>query len=240
MQRLPLAWDYPKPPSDPKAAKAALVKARDDLQAAREENLASLKQWNEVHGKAINAETALTLLKAGNKIKAAEFGLKTATTAAAESARDRLDAEGRHLVETCAPFESAAARRLSAALAILEADAVASRIPDGRVRREECHALYTCVAHLGGTVTIAMGPVVRGHVVLGRLLSIYQQGKNEQNQPLINAILRAARRLHELLEEFRWRIGDTVCIIPSSMLRKRSPWPVSPCPIYPPTTTSAP
>ena len=36
-----------------------------------------------------------------------------------------------------------------------------------------------------------------------------EQSKTK-SQPLINACLRAARQLHDRLEEFRWKVGDTL------------------------------
>ena len=42
------------------------------------------------------------------------------------------------------------------------------------------------------------------------LVQRYQAGKDARNQPLINAILRGSRQVHERLTELKWKIGDGV------------------------------
>jgi Zn-dependent protease with chaperone function len=207
---LPLACDYPEPPADLDAARQALVEARSDLEAARGDDLAASKPWGERHERSIVAQTGLTLLKAGNSFKPADFGLTAATPGAAEAARDEALADLRRIDQRCEPFESAAARRLTLALSLLEADSVAAQIPDGPARRDEAHALYPCAAHLGGRLAAEMPAVHRDQQTLLRLVNAYQQGNNQKNQPLINAVLRAAEQLHERLEEFRTKVGDTL------------------------------
>lgn len=209
-QKLPLPWGYPRAPDDPPAAKRTLVQARDELQANREDNVTALKRGEELESRAAQAEAALTLAKAGVKFKADAFGLRAATARAAESARDGAERELRRLDETLDPFASAAARRLTQALAILQADPVAARVPEGRERREEARILYPCVAHLGGNVVHLVGPVVRARTVLGGLLDMLQAARNQNDPALINAVLRASGRLRELLEELRWKVGDTI------------------------------
>jgi hypothetical protein len=41
-------------------------------------------------------------------------------------------------------------------------------------------------------------------------LQAYETGKDPKNQPLINAILRAAAGLRDRLDEFRWKVGDAI------------------------------
>jgi len=207
MQRLPLPWDYPGPPADPKAARQALARARSGLQEAREGNLSAVTRWNEIHARAIDAGAALALLKAGNKIKAADYGLEAPTATAAEAARERATADHARLAELFTPFEEAAARRLTLALSLLEAGAVSALVPDGPARRDEARALYACVAHLGGRVVPEIPPLLRDQQTLLRLVPLLQGARTEA---LANAVLRAARSLHDRLEEFRWKVGDTI------------------------------
>ena len=142
MQPLPLPTSYPAAPADLKAAKRELIAAREAMQGAREENLSALREWDDLAPRAVQAESAVALLKAGNKIKAADFGLAKATLPAAESARDGAEAATRELSASIEPFGRAAARRLTAALGLLESDAVTARVPDGAIRRDEARALY--------------------------------------------------------------------------------------------------
>ncbi len=41
-------------------------------------------------------------------------------------------------------------------------------------------------------------------------LQAFEAGKDPKNQPLINAILRAAASLRDRLDEFRWKVGDAI------------------------------
>jgi len=208
-QRLPLEWNYPKAPADLKAAAKALLQARAAQGSARAGNLGAAKVWERLHERAIVADTAWTLRKADHPIKAADFGLDKPTARAAEEAREAALADLRLLDDRFTPFAAAGARRLTLALALLEADAVAARVPDGPARRGEARALYPCVAHLGGRVIPDLPVLHRDLQTLARLLNTLQQAKS-QSQPLINACLRAGKQLHDRLEEFRWKIGDTL------------------------------
>lgn len=210
LQALPLPESYPVAPPDLKAAKRALMGARADMTSAREANLAALERWNELHNRATEAEAATALLKAGNRIKAADFGLDEATEEAAESAGLRAESALRKLAGTLEPFEVAASRRLFLALGLLESDAVASRVPDGPARRDEARALYPCAVHLGHRLAQELPPMLRARQALGSLCETFQKGNNAKNPTLINAILRAGSRLSDRLHELRWKIGDTI------------------------------
>ncbi len=209
-QPLPLAWDYPKAPVKPAEAKAALVAARRELEATRDDNLDAIKRSNAVMTHLFNAESAIVLLKAGVKIKAVDFGLSAATLKAAEAARAEADDQRQVLDATLGRFSDAASRRLTQALSILQADAVADRVPEGRDRREEARILYPCVVHLGGNVAKQLPELIRARQVLGGVIQVWQQEKNINNQVYINAVLRASADLHRLLEDFRWKVGDTI------------------------------
>ncbi|MGO9469567.1 MAG: M48 family metalloprotease [Isosphaeraceae bacterium] len=209
-QRLPLPWDYPKLPDDPAAAKQALVQAREGLRAALPNQVEAaqraLKTRNQLH----LAELALIYLKNKLPIEAAPFELKAATARSAEGARDRALRELLELEGISEPFAAAAAARLTHALGILQADPVADRVKSGRERREEARALYLCAAHLGASVVGPLARVAHHRMVLMGVVQAIEASKDQQNELLLNALSLAAAKLHEMLEEFRWKVGDTI------------------------------
>jgi Zn-dependent protease with chaperone function len=211
LQKLPLRFDRPKAPADPKAAKQSLLNARADQQAARDACLAATEREKDVYVRLFKAETATILLKADIKIDAKTWELRAPTSRAAESAREKAEAEIRQLDAQLQPYAAAIAQRLTQALAILEVEAAVDRVPQGRDRREEARALYPCVAHLAGNVVHQLLPVVRARQILAFLLdALNGVKKSDDNTVLINAILRAAGDLHTKLESLRWKVGDTI------------------------------
>jgi len=210
IMRLPLPWGYPELPTDPPAAKRALLQARSDLEAARAAKVRAARQAEKVYNRLFQAESALLTLNAGLKPDVSEQEFRVATTRAAEAARDAALAEIRRIEEDCEPFGNAAVRRLTQALAILEADQVADRIPDGRDRREEARALYVCAAHLGNVYSPATIPVIRHRLALIGLFSAWQKTKRANDEKVTKSILRGAGALAESLETLRWKVGDTI------------------------------
>ena len=208
--RLPLPPDYPRAPDDLAAAKRALVQARKDHQAARAQAVEANGRAEEVRQRLYLADVASIFFKTGLKPKAADYQLQSATPQGAESARERAEAELRQLEAASEPFASAGARRLTQAIALLEAEPVAGRVPDGLDRRQEARALYRCAAHLGANVTPQIARLAHSRQVLQGTLQAYEAGKDPKNQPLINAVLRAAAGLRDRLEEVRWKVGDAI------------------------------
>ena len=213
-RRLPLPREYPAAPARPGEAKRAFVAARDALRTGRDEALAAARREDELRHRLCQAEVADVLLKAGNTFAPAAFGLDAATPRAAAAARAAARAaaeEGLRQVDRAfEPFATAAADRLVRALSLLELDAAVDRVPDGRDRREEARALYPCVAHLGSHVAPEVARLDGVRQVVAAVVQAYQAGKGEKNPALINAVLRAAARLRDVLEEFRWKVGDAI------------------------------
>jgi predicted Zn finger-like uncharacterized protein len=208
--RLVLPWTYPELPTDPPAAKRTLLQARSDLEAARAATIQANRQAEKAYQRLFQAESAILIINAGLKLDATAFDLKAPTTRAAEAARDKALAEIHQIEEECETFGKAAARRLTQALAIVEADQVADRIPEGRDRREEARALYTCAAHLGNAYTAATVPVARHRSALIGLLSAFQTAKRQNDENIANVVFRASAALAESLETLRWKVGDTI------------------------------
>ena len=151
-QRLPLSQEYPGAPGDLKSAKRDLIEARNDLLATRSACLEANGRGDEIRNRLYMADLALVFLKTGVWFKPDAFELKTASPKAAESARDQAVAALGELDKVCEPFATAASRRLTCALALLEAAPVVARVADGKIRRDEARALYRCAAHLGANV----------------------------------------------------------------------------------------
>jgi Zn-dependent protease with chaperone function len=206
----PLPRDYPKAPTDLESAQQVLVQARNDQQAARREYLKARERESEAGAQLVAAEFAGIAHKCDLALDAEALGSPARTTKAAKGARDDASAQVPDLAAQLERYEVAAARRLTCALAILELDAVADCVAEGRARREEARALYPCAAHLGGNVMSQLVPVLRAHAVLGRFVALYNEGKNENNQPLINAVFRSAGDLHEMLQRLGPKVGDTI------------------------------
>ena len=210
-QRLALPRDYPAAPADPKGAKRALVEARNNQQAVREQSLAANERDSEVYGRLIQTEAATIPAEVRRHARWRRGGdLRAPTLKAAERAHDEALAELRDLVAQFEPFAASAARRLTQALAILQLDAVADRVAEGRARRDEARALYPCAAHLGANVVSQLVPTLRAKQILGLLVSRCAGGNTETNQPLVNAVLRAASDLRDRLQELRSKVGDTI------------------------------
>jgi predicted Zn finger-like uncharacterized protein len=210
IQAVPLPPSYPPAPADPKAAKREIVAARLAMLEALEENRELVKTWGVLHGKRVQAEAASILLKVGKSIKAADFGLSKAKLPVAEAT---LDEVGREIEAVNADFErfaEAAAKRLTTALGLLEIDAVAARVPDGLVRREETRALYACAMTLASRIMPEMAKLNKAMQASGIVVTIYQSGKNSQDEAMINALLRSARLIHESLTELKWKIGEAI------------------------------
>jgi hypothetical protein len=196
IQLLPLPANYPKAPADPRAAKREIVEARVEML--------------EAHSQRVKAEAAAILLKVGKSIKPAEFGLSKAKLPVAEAAIADLEAEIEAIDRDFTRFANAATRRMTAALGLLEIDAVAARVPEGTIRREETRALYACATTLASRIIPEMGKLNRAMQASGIIVEIFQTGKNNQDQVMIDALLRSAQQIHESLTELKWKIGDAI------------------------------
>jgi hypothetical protein len=210
IQPIPLPAKAPAAPADLKAAKVALADARTAMLAAREASQAALERWSPMFEPIVQAEKARALLKAGNRIRASDYGLSRATPEAVEAARDRALAALRELDKEMLPFTEATARRMTLALALLEADLVASRVPDGPLRRDEARALYPCAAHLNRRIAPELVGLLSTFQACHGLIVLFQEGKNERNEPLIKAVLRAGGQFHERLTDLKWKLGDAI------------------------------
>ncbi|WP_165226958.1 M48 family metallopeptidase [Aquisphaera insulae] len=209
LQPLPLPGDLPLAPDDPRSAKAALIDARTSLASAVDDNLAALERWNELAPKASAAAAALTLWKANGRPRPGDFEFSGKDRSEADATIDRCDAAVRALRSSLDPFSEAAARRIAQGLSLLELPKVIERIPEGAAIRDEARRVYPCASFLARAIQ-EFPAAQRSASVLGRLLQKFQSGKNEKNEPLINAILRAGQSLHQDLTRFRTHLPTAI------------------------------
>lgn len=205
LQPLPLPEQPPRAPDDPKAAKAGLVDARASLAAAAGENIAALGRWGELAPKASAAAAALAMWKANGRPRPGDFDFHGKDRAEAEATITRCDAAIAALRSSLSPFSEAAARRIGLGLSLLEHPAVLGRIPDGEAIRAEARRAYPCAALLAKAIQ-EIPAAQRSASALAHLLQKFQSGKNEKNETLINAILRAGAALRDDLARFRARL----------------------------------
>jgi hypothetical protein len=202
---LPLPAGAPAQPGDPKAALRALKELRGELPVAREGYGAALDRQGEAFGTLIKAQAAATMSRCDFKYKAADYDVPRASLDAARSASDaatrKMDDESAALDA----FEQVIVRRLSLALGLLEHEAVAKRMEDPEAWRGEARALYPVAAFLVGRVWPKLMPLARDRIALLSVLQHYQG--NEQNERLVNAILRGGRDLHDRLQELAAALG---------------------------------
>ena len=92
----------------------------------------------------------MLMLKTDYRFKAAEYELPAATLDAARSAAQKAGRELDEQSEAMSDFESRCGERMSAALGLLEVDAVARRLEDAERWRREVRALYPVAVHLNG------------------------------------------------------------------------------------------
>ncbi len=210
IDRLSVPRDYPTAPADPAASEQSLVRARNELEAVRAAHLEAIADRNEVFKRLSKAQSAIVALEAGMPIKAAEYGLETATVAAAERARSHAEAELRRIDSESEPFGAAAALRLVQTLAILEVDAVADEVPDGHDRRAEARVVYPCVAYLGSHLGDLLSSLFMHRAVLITLAEMYQTAHDPKPQPTINGLLRAAENVRDALEGSRSNVPNSI------------------------------
>jgi len=205
LQPLPLRDEPPRAPDDPRAAKAGLIDARKALAAAAEDNRAARDRWGETAPTGSAAAAALAMWKANGRPRPGDFDFPGKDRAEAEATIARCDASLAAVRRSFGPFSEAAARRIDLALSLLEIPQVLQRIPDGPAIRAEARRVYPCASLLAKAVQ-DVPDVQKSASALALLLHKYQSGKNEKNEPLINAILRGGRALHDDLTRFRTRL----------------------------------
>ncbi len=179
IDRISMPGDYPVAPADPATAEQALVRARNDLQAASAAHLEALAGRDQIFERLSKAQIAKIALEVGMPIQAAKYGLEGCTVPAAERARDLANAELRRVVSECQEFGATAALRLMHTLAILEVDTVADRMPDGHERREECRAIFPCVVYLGSHLGDLVSSLVVQRSVLIGMAELYQTARSQ-------------------------------------------------------------
>jgi hypothetical protein len=181
--------------------------------AARAANLEALNTWGELDPKLVLARAARVLIDSDVKMYkkvAAEYGLESGTSEAADKANRALEATFRRISAALEPIEAAAARRLALALGLLESEMFAGRLPEAPALREEARALYPCAALLGNGAIRELPELSRALREVTVLVNNLNDGSKGDNQALRDACLRASRSLRERLKGLATTLGNTV------------------------------
>ncbi len=96
-QKLPLEWNYPRLPNDPVAAKLALIRTREELQAALPYHKGAVERADKIRHQLYQADLAVLFLKCKVPIIAATFDLKSAT---AQCAAERATGPSASLISS--------------------------------------------------------------------------------------------------------------------------------------------
>ena len=196
---LPLPPEPLRPPADLKTAKATVIESRgvmtDALEARSGADPIALK-WSQRIGAVDAAEH---LVKTGARFQFADFELAAATAAAIDDARKRLDRDRERIEPALKEFEDAAARRIHAALSILQAESAIARVHDGAAWRTEVNILYPVLVKFDCEILADLTRIARSKSSLEFILARLKGRENDQK--LINAILRADRALRDVLVE---------------------------------------
>ena len=210
VQPLPLPDAAPRPPRDPGLARRELGEARRGMLARRPVNRELAERWGKTADRLVKAGAAGALLHAGKKVRPAVVDLDRLTPATVRAAQGKADAALDYILTEMEPYAALAARRLTLALGLLDHDAVVGRVADGAVLRDEAALLYPVAAHLGGAVIPELGRAIPALGTLGFLINLFAAGKNEQDMPLIQAMLAASRATLDRLAALRGALGDAI------------------------------
>lgn len=208
LQPLPLPAQL-EAPGDLVGTRARVVAAREAMRAGRATNESIEAEWDDAHRRMAKAELARVLLVTGNKAKAKDLELPAAKVEVAESVRVENEARMNALTERRRPFEQACADRLAADLALLQAPAFATRVPDAEILRDEARDLLPCASYLARVALPILPLFYRDIIVLVALLRTIGESDGKPGETLVNACLRASRAMHERLTELKQKLGDT-------------------------------
>lgn len=204
LRPLPLPAGPLQPPADLKAAKAAVIEARGSMSETVDERRGAEPIDLKLRQRIGAVDAAEHLVKAGARFQIAEFELAGATGAAIDDARKRLERDRERIEPAFQEFEDAAARRIHAALSILQSPAAVTRVHDGTCWQNEVKMLYPLLVKFDGEILADLERIVRSKSSIEITASRLKGRENDQK--LVNALLRANRALRETLQEISWKL----------------------------------
>lgn len=199
----------PKAPEDAKAAKAALVSARERMTATIEKYETTLDQFEELRLEAIKVAAATVLLKTDFRPKASEYGLTKSTLECAKEAMKEIGEDVERMDQVLSLRESATIRRIHGALSLLMNNDVATLVPKADEWRDEVTEVYPVARHMGRVVIPTLMKAVEAHQALVMVVDKWAAG-HAGDERVRNAVLRAGRIVHEMLTELRWKLGESI------------------------------
>ena len=164
-----------------------------------------LLHWRE---RSAQIETAATFLTTGVRFNAGELSLSGNQNIDIETARQETDQAIINLRGIRAQFEQTMSDRLVTALRLIENDDFCEKVDHGDLRRNEARALYPTASRLGRHVFPLLPELLKSRSVLTR--TIEEHARAPQSEPHHLAVQHACRRLLEILEQLRTRVGYSI------------------------------
>ncbi|HYG76602.1 MAG TPA: M48 family metalloprotease [Planctomycetota bacterium] len=207
LRQLPFKETLLKPPADVNAQIASLTAAREKMKAMAPAYREALKKWDEADTKALKASVAKMLVAFDVTINPKDYDLPDATAETVntcrQKAREAMNDAARLMIE----FENIAADRLHAALQLLLAPEMESKIPDLAKLREEAIDLLP-LTEFFGTLVPSVIEIRDEHAELNTLLVDLEE--NKSNEAYCNRILLACTNLHMKLQDMWHKLGNVV------------------------------
>jgi hypothetical protein len=203
LRPLPLAVEQLAAPADVAQTARDLKLARSQMLAAKPDFDQAFPAFDEADTHILHAQQATALAKAGLRLDAAAFSRPIASAAAAETVRAEAAARQQQLDARLSAFEQAAARRLTAALELLQAPGLAGKLPDAQRHRCQAARLLPAIALLNRTFAAVID--VRNHQAeLAAILNRFQG--HERDEKLLAALNRHIGLLADRLVRLRGQL----------------------------------
>ena len=205
MQPLPLSETATEKPTHSKEAVQRVKEGREALLKSVTEYRALCHRLEKAESLMMSTGEALACLDCGLRIKAADFGLKTTRRRELQATHERARDGVQHLAASLMEFESNASVRLTNALQLLNASAVASRLENSEEVCTEARRLVPEALFVSGLMS-ELGPT---QILYRRVAALFGQiEKNQQNRRLIEKIIDQMQKMHNRLNAVQQQMKD--------------------------------
>ncbi len=192
-----VAWDLPRnvpqAMAQMKSSRATMLNEADDYAAA-------WKKFDECDTQLIESGLADVLLKAGVKVRKADFRIPLTTKAEVLQAREAAEIRQGRLEPKLIPFEDAATDRLYSALQLARTDELTPVLSRASVTVAEIDQLLEIFGHMNERLGQLLA-IRDSQIAMGRLLALFAQ--NTQNMSVFTAMQKWMTGLNEHLIHLR-------------------------------------